>query len=62
MEFSNDEWVRYVHDDGLDAAGDSLLADRHRGGYLVSHPMAQPEEVNAHPTLYTTAGGLFPAV
>ena len=61
-EFSNDEWVRYVHDDGLDAAGDALLADRHRSDYLVGHSVAQPEEVNDHPALYTTTTELFPAI
>lgn len=61
-EFSNDEWIWHVHDDGLDATDDAFLADRHRGRYLVGHPLAQPEEINGHPTIHTTTAGLSPAI
>ena len=40
MELGNDELVRHVYDDGLDATDHALLVGCDCGGYLVGHPLA----------------------
>jgi len=52
-EFSYDGWFWYVHDDGLDATGDSVLADRDCCGHLAGGAGAEPEE-NANYAIHTT--------